>query len=205
MIKTLLTLVIYSLTLTGMVFASALAAEANREKCTCNFDDRSDRYNGSEVTNATSCLQDRYESENWCDIEVVTLEAMVEETNLLISRLLTPLDQLTPLDRPNEASKNLVSEKLVGYLFFRFQSFVSTLRLPDVAKIHIDKISQSLSISRRMILDCVSNYERGTAFTDFDRDTRLGCYVSKESKWLRLNIPIDGHVYVFLVAPQQPE
>lgn len=167
-----------------------LAKEPTKAQCTCHINPTESAQEGSTVVNATSCLQHFFGEAKWCDIRVITLDTMVNETKLVVNQLIEPLDMPTWLAGPN----------LTAMLFARFGTFAIEIHDPETATRHLEVIQETLKHNEQLMLQCVAAYATHGDITRVDEGFR--CNVDKTSGWLRIQIEdVEDRIYRFLVEP----
>lgn len=166
------------------------AANASREKCTCDAKPGTIQDNGAWVDNATACWSTVDEQREWCKITVQAIEGD-ERQKAIINELIRTKDD--PAD-------------LIAFLQTQAQSSI---------KSNGDQSSDEFAKARSELPAVMKSFDALTAacidgflhhakdhrpFKDIDEGA-FACHIGEATGWLRMSYRIGEIQFVFMIAP----
>ncbi|MCG8273918.1 hypothetical protein MIC97_20760 [Aquamicrobium sp. NLF2-7] len=167
--------------------AISMAADAAREKCTCDLKDPT-LNNGASVRNATACWSHEDEDHEWCDISVQAIEGD-DRHQTIISELIDLQSQPEELTAYLQAQAVSASEALdVEPAFAEARNQLPVL------------MSQFSKLTSACIEGFVAHAKDHVPFDDIEEGA-FRCRVGETTGWLRMSFQVGDIRFVYMVAP----
>lgn len=175
---------------------TALAENAEPEKCTCDIVPSDPQENGASVTNATACWSSEDHQRQWCDITIQSIEG--EQTHTAI------VGQLFEYQDNSEALIDIFSQELKKFIASASSGAASghidwqhvSVVIPELMKAKEEKISECVTAFRDR------NFGKPGYSSAPDEEFR--CNVGAASGWLRIEFRVnDSHWIAYMLAPPE--